>query len=141
MSATTFPLTVLSAEQRLYRGTAASVTIPTEDGEITVLPHHAPLVANLHAGELIIRHADGEELLFVGGGVVEFTPGNECRVLADAAMRSDTIDEKAAEAARARAQKILESATSESDVAGAQAALLHALAQLRIAERRRRHHR
>lgn len=132
-----FPVTVLSAEDKLYSGSAVSVTIPTESGEITVLPHHAPLISTLHAGELIVRHTHGEERIFVGGGVVEFTPGNECRVLADVAERADAIDEAAATAAREHAQKALAEAHGEADVAAAQIALLNAIMRLKIVERRK----
>lgn len=134
-----FQITVLSAEKQLYSGTATSVTAPTESGEITILPHHTVLVTNLHAGELIVRREDKEEeRIFIGGGVLEFTPKNECRVLADVAMRVDEIDEKAAEEARQRAEESLKHVTSERDAAAAQAALFHALMQLRIAEKRRK---
>lgn len=132
-----FSVTVLSAEDTLYSGSAVSVTIPTNGGEITVLPHHAPLVSTLHAGELTVRHTHGEERIFVGGGVVEFTPGNECRVLADVAERSDAIDEAAATTARERAEKALAEAHGEADVAAAQIALLNAIMRLKIVERRK----
>jgi len=137
MPDTSFTLTVLSAESQLFSGTADSVTIPTEAGEITVLPHHAPLVSNLHAGELIIRDGTTEEQLFVGGGVVEFTPDNECRVLADTAERATEIDAKAAEEARKRAEESVANATNEPEVIAAKAALFAALTRIRIAERRK----
>jgi len=138
MSDTSFTLTVLSAESQLYSGTAQSVTMPTEAGEITVLPHHAPLISNLHAGELIIRDGTTEEQLFVGGGVIEFTPDNTCRVLADTAERAADIDEKIAEEARKRAEESVKSATNEPEVIAAKAALFTALARIRIAERSRK---
>ncbi|MCF7845820.1 MAG: ATP synthase F1 subunit epsilon [Candidatus Peribacteraceae bacterium] len=134
-----FKLTVLSAERELYSGEAAALTAPTELGEVTVMANHIPLVANLHAGELTIQKAGGgNDYLFAGGGVLEFTPENECRVLADAAERVEEIDAKRAEAARERAQKAIEEAESEPEVAEAQAALLRALARLRIAEKNRK---
>lgn len=137
--ARTFKLTVLSAERELYSGEAVALTVPTEMGEVTVMAGHIPLVANLHAGELTIKKADGSnDWLFAGGGVLEFTPENECRILADVAERVTEIDEKAAEEARERAQKAIEAAESEPDVAAAQAALLHALARIRIAEKNRK---
>ncbi|MFH0776102.1 MAG: ATP synthase F1 subunit epsilon [Patescibacteria group bacterium] len=135
----TFKLTVLSAERQLYSGEATALTAPTEMGEVTVMANHIPLVANLHAGELTIQKAEGaNDYLFAGGGVLEFTPENECRVLADVAERVAEIDEKAAEEARERAHKAIEEAKSEPEVAAAQAALLHAIARLRIAEKNRK---
>jgi F-type H+-transporting ATPase subunit epsilon len=135
-----FALTVLSAERELYTGAVRSVTVPTEEGEITLLPHHAALVANLHAGELTLRTDSGEEQLFVGGGVLEMSPDNTCRILADVAERSAEIDEAAAAEARKRAETALAEAASEPEVAAAKAALLNAIMKLRIAEKRRRKH-
>ena len=133
-----FRLTVLSAERELYSGDATGLTVATELGELTVMANHIPLVANLAAGELTIAKTDGTDFLFAAGGVLEFTPENECRVLADAAERVAEIDEKRAEEARERARKAIEQAESEPEVAEAQAALLRAIARLRIAEKNRK---
>jgi len=133
-----FQVTILSAERELFSGKVSQLTVPTETGEITLLAHHAPLVTNLHAGELAFEEGGKTQHLFVGGGILEFNPENECRVLADVAERADEIDEKAAEEARHRAEKDLESAKSEPEVAAAKAALLHAIVKLRISERTRR---
>ncbi len=127
-----------SAEHELFAGEATSASIPTESGEITLLPHHASLVTNLHAGELVVHTNGKDEQLFVGGGVLEFTPNNECRVLADVAERVDEIDEKAAEDARKRAEESIATAKSEPEIAAAKAALWQAIARLRIAEKTRR---
>lgn len=139
MAAATFQLAVLTAEGPLWRGEVQQVTVPTDDGEITLLPHHLALVSNLHAGELAIQTAAGTaEQLFVAGGVLEFSPQNTCRVLADVAERVDEIDEKQAEEARQRATATLAAAQTEPEVAAAQAALFEALMRLRVAEKNRK---
>lgn len=115
------------------------MTVPTEMGEITVMSNHIPLVSNLHAGELAIQKPDGKtDWMFAGGGVLEFTSENECRVLADVAERVEEIDEKAAAEARERAKKELEAAEGGPEVAAAQAALMQAIAKIRIAEKNRK---
>ena len=129
---------MLSAERELYSGEARAITAETEEGEVTVMSDHIPLVTNLRAGELTIRKDDSTDYLFAGGGVLEFTPENECKILADVAERVDEIDAERAEAARKRAREILAAAKSEPDVAAAKAALLRALARLRIAEKNRK---
>jgi len=142
LASKTFQLTVLSAEKQLYSGSAESLTLPTDTGEVTVLADHIGLVSNLHAGELIIRSGGKTEELFVGGGVLEFSPENQCRVLADVAERVAEIDAAKAEAAREAAQKELENAKSEPEVASAKAALFKAIARIRIAEKhRKKYHR
>ena len=129
---------MLSAERELYSGDASAITAETEEGEVTVMADHIPLVANLRAGELTIQKESGNDWLFAGGGVFEFTPENECKVLVDVAERVDEIDAERAEAARKRAQEILAAAESEPEVAEAQAALLRAIARIRIAEKNRK---
>ncbi len=137
--AKTFHLTVLSAERELYSGDSESITISTESGEITAMADHRPLVSNLEVGELAIKKSDGKiDWMFIGGGVLEFAPGNECRILADVAERVEEIDEKAAEEARERAKKTLEAAESEPEVLAAKAELFKALARIRIAEKNRK---
>ncbi len=137
--AKTFRLTVLSAERELCSEEAESLTIATEMGEITVMADHLPLVANLKPGELKIKkQGDKTDWMFVGGGVLEFSMNNECRVLADVAERVEEIDEKRAEEARKRAEETLKSAKSEPDVFEAKAALLKAIARIRIAEKNRK---
>jgi len=134
-----FKLTVLSAERELYSGETEALTISTEMGEITVMSDHRSLVANLEPGELKIQKPGGQtDWLFVGGGMLEFAPKNECRVLADVAERVEEIDAKRAEEARERAKKSLEGAKSEPEVAEAKAALLRAIARIRIAEKNRK---
>lgn len=128
---------VLSAEGELYRGAARQLTAPTEAGEITILPGHENLIANLDAGELVVSGQSGEELVFVAGGILEVGSGSRVRVLADTAIRSDAIDEAAAREARERAEKNIGEAKDEREEAIAKAQLLQALAQLRVAERRR----
>jgi len=135
----TFHLTVLSAEKELCAEEAESLTISTEMGEITVMTDHLPLVTNLDPGGLKIQKPGGKiDWMFVGGGVLEFDKNNNCKVLADVVERVEEIDEKHAEEARERAKKILENAKSEPEVAAAQAALLQAIARLRIAEKIRK---
>ena len=138
-TATSFDLAVLSAEGQIFVGRAQSITAPTTEGEVTILPEHEPLVATLAAGELVVRGTVGLEHIFVGGGALEVQQG-KVRVLADTALRSDAIDEAAAEEARRRAEETLGSAVNEHEAAVAQAAFFNAIAQLRIAEKRRRHH-
>lgn len=116
-----------------------SLSCPTELGQITILPGHIPLVANLAAGELVARSAGKEHFLAVTGGFIEVKPNNEVIALADAAEHADKIDEKRAEEAIARA-KLAMGQAKEGDMlyADAAAALERSLTRLRIA--RKRHH-
>lgn len=115
-----------------------SVTIPTVTGEITVLSGHVPLVSQLGHGELIIR--DGTEHVFALSGGFVSVAHNVVEALAESAVHADEIDLERAEEARARAAKLREEAVGEMEVAEASAALERALTQLRVANRKHRHH-
>ena len=115
-----------------------SLSCPTQLGEVTILPGHIPLVANLAPGEMKVRSASGETFMFVAGGVLEVKPGNEITVLADAAEPVQEIDIKRAEVARERARKVMaEQVLSEEEYAQTAAALEKSLARLRLAHRKK----
>ena len=76
----TFHLVVASVGENKFDGAALSVTLPTTAGEITVLPHHEPLVATLRPGTITVRESLGNKEIKVEGGVVEIS-GNRAVVL------------------------------------------------------------
>jgi F-type H+-transporting ATPase subunit epsilon len=115
------------------------VSIPTTEGEITVLPDHLPLVAPIQAGELRVVNEDGSEMLLaVSGGFVTVHPGNRLAILADSAERADELDLKAIEEAKARAEELLkEKFDDEERYADAAAGLARELARLRVVRKHR----
>ena len=134
-------LTVVTAEGTvLERDDVARLIVPTTEGQITVLPSHAPLMTSLATGEMIAVTAEGEQSLAVHGGFLQVA-ANQVSVLADAAEQSDDIDEARAEAARERAeQRLAAPLTTEGvgqlDLLRAQAALRRSLMRLRVKRRR-----
>ncbi len=86
---------------------ADMVIIPGSEGEMGVLPHHAPVLTTLAYGELLVRKGRAEESFVIYGGVVDIRP-DRVVVLADLAESSYDIDVAAAEAARDRAEKLME---------------------------------
>ncbi len=114
-----------------------SVTLPGSEGELTVLPHHAPLMTALKPGALRFRRAGEETDVALSGGFLEVRD-DKVTILADSAERSDEIDIARAEEARQRAQARLASREGQIDLARAMAALERAQARIRVIERRRR---
>ena len=114
-----------------------SVTLPGVEGELTILPEHAPLMTELRPGPLYFRKGGNEVDVAVAGGFMEVRD-DRVIILADVAERSDEIDQARAEAARRTAQERLATREGEVDMAAALAALARAQARLRVAERRRR---
>ena len=133
----TIKLDVVTAERVVFSDEVDVIVAPGIEGQLGVLPHHAPLMTILKPGELLVRK-DGEEFsLVITGGFLEVRP-NRVIVLADAAERVEEIDMARAEEARRRAQERLKERIPEVDAARAQAALLRALARLEVVQRRRK---
>jgi F-type H+-transporting ATPase subunit epsilon len=98
---------VVTQEKKVFEEQEADmVIVPGAEGEMGVLPHHAPVLTTLSFGELIIRKANAEERFVIYGGVVDIRP-DKVVVLADIAESSFELDEQQIEAARERAQKLL----------------------------------
>ena len=131
-----FPLRVVSVERSLFEGDVDFVVANGADGELGILPHHAPLMTILKPGALKIRHGGNEELLFVGGGFLEVLP-DRVTVLADVAEHADEISVQQAEEARRRAQEKLAGTLTASEETEFQNALAMAEARLRLARTRR----
>ena len=134
---TTIKLEIITAERQVFSDDVNTVVAPGVEGELGILPHHAPLITMLKPGEVLIRKDSEETYLFVSGGFLEVRP-DKIIILADACERADEIDIERAEAAKRRAEERLKTRTPELDVAQVQAALLRSLVRLKVAERRRR---
>ena len=132
----TMRLDVITAEQRIYSDDVEVLVAPGIDGELGILPHHAPLMTALQPGEILIRKDGQETYLAVTGGFLEVM-GNQVTILADACERSDEIDEERAQAAMTQAQENLASRTSDLDLEQATAAVRRAETRLLVAKRRR----
>lgn len=125
----------------MFEDTVDSVTAMTQQGEITILPHHIPLVANLQAGELRVRTNGDEQFLVASTGFLEVRPGNQVVVLADTAERAEELELAEIEKAKERARALLEEKRHVDDVAFADAAawLERELARERVALRRKKY--
>lgn len=132
-------LSVITPERTVYDAQVDQVTLPTTEGEITVLPNHIPMVSVLAPGELRVRVGDEVVPLAVAGGFIEVLPGSRVAVLADDALRVEELDIAAIEAARDRARRALEEKRHVDDTsfADAAAALQRELARLRVARKYR----
>src|SRR3989338_2595361 len=107
-----FRLEIITPEKVVYSQEVQQVTLPTQQGEITVLPHHVPLVSSVAAGELKIVDVTGESYLAISGGLLQVDPAG-VRILADTAERVDEIDVARAEVARQRALELIKQKKEE----------------------------
>ena len=128
---------VVSVERVVYSDDVDMVLAPGIEGELGILPHHAPLMTALVPGEIVIRKAGQEDvLLAVGGGFMEVRP-DRVTILADSAERAEEIDVSRAEAARQSAQQLLSGRPSGVDIVRAENALRRSQIRLKVARRRR----
>jgi F-type H+-transporting ATPase subunit epsilon len=103
-----------------------------------VLPHHAPLISILGAGELRVRKGGVEESFAIIGGFVQVLP-DKVVVMAETADLASDIDLERAQEARHAAERALEAGIVEAvDLAQARAELQAAVVRIRVAERRHR---
>ena len=129
-------LEIITAERQVYSDEVDMVIAPGFDGQLGILPRHAPLMTMLKPGELTVRK-DGEDIyVAVSGGFMEVL-GNRVSVLADACERSDEIDEERAQQAMQRAQERLSSQGSDMELESALASLQRAQVRLGLVRRRR----
>jgi F-type H+-transporting ATPase subunit epsilon len=133
------PLTleIVTPERLAFEGEVDSVNCPGIEGELGILPHHAPLVSALGVGELVIRRGGEEEYFAIAGGFLQVRP-DRVVVMAETADMASEIDLQKAEEARKEAERALAEGFEEpADLARARAALQRALLRIQVAERRR----
>jgi len=98
---------IVSQDRLLYEGEVDIIVAPGTEGELGILPNHAPLLTALGYGVLRIRRGESEQIFTIAGGFMEVRP-DSVTVLADVGERVEEIDETRAEQARARAQALIE---------------------------------
>ena len=131
-------LEIVTPERLVYQDEVESVNVPGVEGELGILPHHAPLVSTLGYGELRIRKGGAEESFAIVGGFVQVRP-DKVVVMAETADLASEIDLERAQEARREADRALETGYIEgADLSAARASLQQALMRIRVAERRHR---
>lgn len=130
-------LELVTAERLVLQEDADMIIAPASDGQVGILPRHAPFLTTLVPGELRVRRGGIEQNLALTGGFMEVLD-DKVTILADAAERVEEIDLARAEEARRRAQEALANRQAGVDTAGEELALRRAIVRLSIARRRRR---
>jgi F-type H+-transporting ATPase subunit epsilon len=130
---------VVTAERSVFVDNVDMVVAPGTEGQLGILPNHAPIMTALTFGELIIRReGQADEFLAIGGGFLEAGPDHVI-ILADSAERAEEIDIARAEEARHRAEETMSrSHKKDQEFLQAEAALRRSVIRLKVARRRRR---
>lgn len=131
-------LIVVTPERQLLRESVAEVGVPGKEGQLGILPGHAPLMTELGIGELSYKMTPSSQpvVIAVIQGFAEVLP-DRVTVLAETAERAEEIDLARAEAAKARAEQRLASGDTNIDWDRANIALQRSLIRIQVA---RRHH-
>ena len=131
-------LDIVTVERLIYSGEVDMVIAPGIEGELGILPHHAPLLTALGYGELRVRRGDEEDSYAIEGGFMEVLP-LQVTVMADTAERAEEIDLERAESARWRAQeRMLDQAREDVDLSRANISLRRSLTRIKVAQARKR---
>lgn len=138
----TFHLEILSPEGEIFKDDVNEVTLPTSQGEISILPNHAPLFTKLTEGEAVIKSKDKNVFIALTGGFLEVSK-NKVTILADYAVRSEKIEREAVEHAKKKAEELLaqKEKMSKVDFATAEKDLKKAILELHISEKVKKRYR
>lgn len=130
MSEKTQRLEIVTPQKKVFSEDVRFVVAPGVEGELGILPDHAPLISALAIGVLRIQQEGKNFKVFVNGGFMEVI-NSRVTVIANSAERAENIDMNRAEAARQRAEQRLAAKTPEIDLARAELALKRALTRLK----------
>ena len=126
---------LVTQEAKIFDEPEADIVIvPAVEGEMGVLPNHAPVLTTLSFGELVVRKGEAEESFAIYGGVVDVRP-DKVVVLADLAESSFALDLEKAQEARERARVILEDGPPGLDNRQAELELRRANLAVRISQK------
>ena len=127
----TFKLEVLTPKREFYSGDVEAVTIVLDDGGMTILRDHEPMLAALEIGEMRIKTEEGWRSAFASQGFVEVRP-DETLIFVQACEWPEDIDEARAEETRQRAAEAMRQKLSIIEYNESQAALARAMTRLRV---------
>lgn len=132
-------LQIITPEKTVFDDEVSQVGLPTETGQITVLPHHVGLITTVVPGEILFEHNHRFNRLAAGYGFAQVT-SDQVKVLVDLATPKEEIEERKIEEAKRQAEEALKQKhlLSEEEYAATAANLQKALVQLKIKRRHRR---
>ena len=128
----TIRLDFVSQDHMVFSGDVSEIVAPGIEGQLGILPKHAPLMTILAPGEVLVKREGQPDLYFaVSGGWMEVRP-DQVNILARTAERSDEIDLQRAEAAKARAEQLLAEQPAREERAGLEMALKRSHIRLKV---------
>lgn len=136
MSTKQLQLKIITPERIVLNEAVDFVTLPTTEGEITILPDHIPLISTLASGDIVAR-VNGEDVpMAVSGGFIEVS-NNDVKILADFAEHVSDLSDDAVSKARARAEELkrMKDDASVVDFEHYEAELERSLTRVKVADK------
>lgn len=130
-------LEVITPEKVVYKEEVDEVVVPTDNGQIAILPHHVNLVTRITPGEMIVKKGKTEQYVAITGGFLEVA-NNQISILAEYAVRAEDVEVAKAQEAQKRAEHLMKEKATDKDFRMAEAELQKALLQLKVATRKKR---
>lgn len=129
-----FHLEIVSPDGIIYKDDIEEASLPTVNGEITILPHHIPLYAKLTEGEAVITKNGKRSVIAVLGGIVEVAK-NTVSIITDYAIRAESIELARAEEAKNRAEEIMKGKEENVDYTMIDRDLKKSILELKVAQK------
>lgn len=130
-------LEIITPEEIVYKDEINQVVVPTVNGEITILPNHINLLTRVNPGELMIKKGTTSQYIAITGGFLEVS-FNKISILANYAIKAQDIQVAEALEAKKRAEKIMAEKATDNDLKMAQAEMIKAILELKIATKHKR---
>ena len=131
----TFPLHIVSQERKLVSVEVESVSIPTSEGEITILADHIPLFTKVKTGELVYRQGSEIVSVVVSNGFMNVSPEGEVKVMVDSGVLDRNISLEKAQTAIKAAQETMEKTQDQRELMMAEASLRQAMMEVKVAQK------
>lgn len=133
-----FPLRIVSQEKELLSIEVESVSLPTVEGEITVLYKHIPLFTHLKTGQIIYKVGEEEKIVVVSDGFANVSPNSEVTVMVDSGILARDISVEKAEKAVQAAHETMEKTQDQRELLMAEASLRQAMMEIKVAQKTRK---
>lgn len=130
-------LEIITPLKSILKEEVDEIILPTETGEITILPNHVPLVTKIKPGEMIIKKGQKASFFAITGGFLEIID-NKVTILADYAVRAEDIEVAKAKEAEERAKQTMKEKGDKREFATAEADLRRAIVELHVARRHKK---
>lgn len=133
----TLTVEIASPEGIVFQDEADEVILPTEQGEVVILPMHTPIYIKLTEGEVIVKKGKQEYSVAITGGFLEVND-NKVTILSDYAIRSEKIERLRAEEAKKRAEEAMKNKEENRDLYEVEKDLKRSLLELKVADKMRK---